>query len=172
VTCPAGFACPEGTGTAAGANLMIQCEPGYYCPSGSTHTRQTPCPAGKYNPTRGSSASSDCQACQAGYFCPIGSYRITSARVAIIVRQTPTIIRFSRVPPELTEVSRKELRPQIALHALLAFTAKRLQLCQLCVLPARTATRPVLSQQPRHPQLPQLKPVLRAPPEAIVLTSA
>jgi hypothetical protein len=76
VACPAGFACPEGTGTAAGANLMIQCEPGYYCPSGSTHTRQTPCPAGKYNPTRGSSASSDCQACQAGYFCPIGSYRM------------------------------------------------------------------------------------------------
>lgn len=76
IACPAGYACPAGTGNVAGVNLPILCEPGHYCLAGMTHSRQTPCTDGTYNPERGSNSASACLACTAGYYCPIGSHRM------------------------------------------------------------------------------------------------
>ncbi len=61
------------------------CAAGYYCPSYSTHAKQnvcprgaycpagaydyTPCPVGRYNPTSGMTALSDCLACPRGAYC-------------------------------------------------------------------------------------------------------
>ena len=38
-----------------------KCSPGYYCPSGSTHSRDTICPVGKHCPL-GSAEPQDCVA--------------------------------------------------------------------------------------------------------------
>ena len=46
------------------------CEPGYYCPEGSTE--MTICPPGTYEPRSG---SDECQICPAGYYCEEGATR-------------------------------------------------------------------------------------------------
>ena len=50
--CPAGQACPLGTGTRSGGLTPLKCEPGYYCKQetdqGTLHTRQYPCSGGYY----------------------------------------------------------------------------------------------------------------------------
>ena len=108
--CPPFFACPEGTGglpidytdgslpsgfdTNFGLRSgvsMLACEPGYYCPPGTTFTTEFPCPAGKYSDSDHirdqeeciicpagqfcdeASTSSDIQACPGGFFCPAGT---------------------------------------------------------------------------------------------------
>jgi hypothetical protein len=49
------------------------CEPGYYCPAGSTGPRAIPCPARHYRPEYGGGSVSDCSLCVAGGYCPEAS---------------------------------------------------------------------------------------------------
>lgn len=60
--------------TIAGAsNLTGLCEPGYYCPEGSTGPREVPCPASTYNPYYGRWSDDDCSLCVSGGYCEVGS---------------------------------------------------------------------------------------------------
>ena len=67
---------------------MLTCDPGYYCPEGSTSKRQRKCEAGYYCPTSGGTEPVPCDAgssctrdglvtpnegCFSGYYCPQGS---------------------------------------------------------------------------------------------------
>lgn len=65
---PAGFfslsASTESTG---------MCEPGYFCPPGSTSSKQVPCPKGYYRSTVGAGSLTDCSLCPAGAYCPRGT---------------------------------------------------------------------------------------------------
>jgi hypothetical protein len=61
--CTAGYYCTGGSSSLT----QYQCQPGYYCPLGSP--APIPCDVNYYNPTLGSSASSDCVACPAGKTC-------------------------------------------------------------------------------------------------------
>ena len=83
--CAAGFICFGGAFNpqpmSVGSQGGRQCNPGNYCPQGTTV--EIPCPSGTYEGRKGSSG---CQACPAGYYCntvggtstptpcPIGSY--------------------------------------------------------------------------------------------------
>ena len=86
--CPPFFACPEGTGglpidyedsslpvgfdTAFGLRSgveMIPCEPGYYCPPGTTFSTEFPCPAGKYSDSDHIRDAEECVLCPAGFTC-------------------------------------------------------------------------------------------------------
>lgn len=49
------------------------CQPGYYCPAGSTGPNEVPCPARYYRPEYGGSSLSDCSLCVAGGYCPSAS---------------------------------------------------------------------------------------------------
>lgn len=51
------------------------CRAGNYCPAGG---KETPCPAGSYEPRNG---SDKCQSCPLGYLCPIGSTKPTPCPV-------------------------------------------------------------------------------------------
>lgn len=55
-----------------------QCNPGHYCPAGSSGPNQVSCPAGYYLPTYGGRSSGDCSLCVAGYYCPKGSADLIS----------------------------------------------------------------------------------------------
>jgi len=70
--CLAGFLCIGGS-TVPNPKDNIKgklCDPGHYCPQGTT--LQIQCPAGSYEPRYGTSDST-CQDCPKGWFCPIGS---------------------------------------------------------------------------------------------------
>lgn len=52
------------------------CPAGFYCYYDSLNNYklvQNPCPAGYYNPNRGSTSISACLNCPAGYYCPPGT---------------------------------------------------------------------------------------------------
>ena len=49
------------------------CDPGYYCPEGSTSPAAVPCPARYYRTTSGARSADDCSLCTAGSYCEIGS---------------------------------------------------------------------------------------------------
>jgi hypothetical protein len=49
------------------------CEPGYYCPAGSTGPKQIPCPPRHYRPEYGGREVEDCSLCVAGGYCPEAS---------------------------------------------------------------------------------------------------
>jgi hypothetical protein len=65
---PAGF-----YSTSASSNVSGLCEPGYYCPLGSTGPQQIPCPSRYYRPEYGAASLSDCSLCVAGGYCPQAS---------------------------------------------------------------------------------------------------
>jgi len=49
------------------------CEPGYYCPAGSTSSKQIPCPAGTYSDSYFIYQALECLPCPMGYKCAVGS---------------------------------------------------------------------------------------------------
>ena len=49
------------------------CEPGYYCPAGSSGPYENPCPAGTNLTAPGGTSSSSCLACPAGFYCKLGT---------------------------------------------------------------------------------------------------
>ena len=66
--CPAGTYCVSG-GSTSGA----PCEPGYFCPVGTTSYLNFPCPAGKWSSIGGLHSAEQCAECTAGHYCPAGS---------------------------------------------------------------------------------------------------
>lgn len=65
---------PRGYYTVEGAsNYTELCDPGYYCPLGSTSPTQVPCPSRFYLPDSGGRTLGDCALCTAGGFCPNAS---------------------------------------------------------------------------------------------------
>ena len=58
---------PGCTGQASCGGTDMRCDPGYYCPLGTTSMIE--CGVGTYNPSRGAGSSTDCRACPAGYVC-------------------------------------------------------------------------------------------------------
>ncbi|CDW74865.1 cast multi-domain protein [Stylonychia lemnae] len=73
--CDIGFACEPGTATSAFTRMRVTCEPGYYCPLGTTHDKQYPCPGGTYSAAHDLVSATQCLTCPSGYFCPPGSYQ-------------------------------------------------------------------------------------------------
>ena len=65
---PAGYYTILGSSTNTG-----YCEPGYYCLAGSAGPYATPCPAGTYVTSPGSTSLSSCLQCPAGYYCELGT---------------------------------------------------------------------------------------------------
>lgn len=49
------------------------CDPGFYCPLGSTSATQVACPAGSYRLISGATAETDCGSCPAGSTCSEGT---------------------------------------------------------------------------------------------------
>ena len=45
------------------------CDPGYYCPEGSTSSKQVPCPSGTFRSITQGSRPEDCSICTSGYYC-------------------------------------------------------------------------------------------------------
>lgn len=45
------------------------CQPGYYCPAGTTHPKEMACPAGTWNGQRGAQDATWCLPCSPGFFC-------------------------------------------------------------------------------------------------------
>ena len=45
------------------------CQPGHFCPAGSTNATANKCPSGTYNPVMGSSTAAACLNCPPGSFC-------------------------------------------------------------------------------------------------------
>jgi hypothetical protein len=53
-----------------------ECEPGFYCPEGSTGPQQVPCPENYYRTSPGAASIDDCSLCTAGSYCKSGSYEL------------------------------------------------------------------------------------------------
>lgn len=49
------------------------CEPGFYCPVGSTGPYAVPCPANTFMQIPGGASPANCLACLAGYYCALGT---------------------------------------------------------------------------------------------------
>ena len=62
--CPGGYFCIANSVTYSNV-----CSSGYYCPIGTRHPFEYPCPAGTYNPSNGSDNINDCLLCPPGMFC-------------------------------------------------------------------------------------------------------
>jgi hypothetical protein len=62
---------PQGyyTGDAAIEYTSTPCNPGYYCPAGSTSGNEVACPVATQRKTSGAGAVGDCETCDAGYYC-------------------------------------------------------------------------------------------------------
>ncbi|MES1909504.1 MAG: hypothetical protein MHM6MM_002233 [Cercozoa sp. M6MM] len=67
VQCVAGYACPS-TGMISGTT--VPCDPGHYCPTGTSDPDDNPCPAGRYTDRTDLVQLSDCQLCPARSACP------------------------------------------------------------------------------------------------------
>ena len=52
-----------------------KCEPGYYCPTGSTSGRERACPSGTFNPKAQLASPDQCEVCDVGYYCPEAATR-------------------------------------------------------------------------------------------------
>ena len=91
--CPAGLACPAGTGGTA--SPPVPCAAGHFCPPGTGAAGQNPCPPGTYSIVTNASDASQCMpcppgvyclsgasgptgACAPGHYCPAGSYSATT----------------------------------------------------------------------------------------------
>jgi len=70
VTCPAGRFCDSGY---SGGDTYNMCPPGHYCPSGTIHAFQFPCPGGTYSEHEMNTASVNCTSCPIGHYCPQAS---------------------------------------------------------------------------------------------------
>lgn len=68
-SCPAGKICEAGSTSVS----LSDCDPGYYCPTGTRFSDEFPCPAGTYNPNTDSSSINDCLNCPAGFYCDAGA---------------------------------------------------------------------------------------------------
>ncbi len=68
-------ACPAGEWCTSGQLSGLGCQPGYYCPIGSSYETlyDNPCPDGTANPDWGGASVSDCKSCQAGYWSYCGT---------------------------------------------------------------------------------------------------
>lgn len=70
-----------------------ECEPGYYCPPGSSSSKQKECPLGTYNSNSRGRSLADCAVCPPGYYCglhtstpvncPAGKYCIAGTSTPI-----------------------------------------------------------------------------------------
>ncbi|NWH67287.1 WBC30 protein, partial [Geococcyx californianus] len=60
--CTEGFYCPANFSSVSPTAFL--CPQGHFCQSGAAHP--TPCPAGEYQPARGSAS---CVPCQRGFYC-------------------------------------------------------------------------------------------------------
>ena len=70
-------ACPEGTG---GVNKPPEsCGQGHYCPLGTQHKTQWPCPAGSFTNLTNLHRSEDCYTCTKGYYCVEGTVQPDSS---------------------------------------------------------------------------------------------
>ena len=67
-TCLPGFFCDQRF-TPIVLDQNSTCPPGYYCPSGTMHARQWPCPSGTYSNSLGLNSSQQCTACSPGNYC-------------------------------------------------------------------------------------------------------
>ncbi|KAL7831753.1 hypothetical protein AOLI_G00293010 [Acnodon oligacanthus] len=69
--CEPGFYCSGGANTATPVNFRSGdvCPAGYYCPEGTRHPRQYPCPLGTWSNIVGAQNLSACWPCPAGLFC-------------------------------------------------------------------------------------------------------
>jgi hypothetical protein len=80
ITCPVGSWCGSQALTAPSGS----CDPGHYCPAGSTAATEVECPSKFYRAHRGARSLSDCALCPSGFtcgnatvtpsLCPQGSY--------------------------------------------------------------------------------------------------
>ncbi|GCC23266.1 hypothetical protein chiPu_0001660 [Chiloscyllium punctatum] len=61
--CPLGHYCPTAS------SQPLKCKSGYYCPRGTMHTAQYPCPVGTYNNRTMAQSVLDCISCPAGQYC-------------------------------------------------------------------------------------------------------
>ncbi|CAN0436223.1 unnamed protein product [Ectocarpus sp. 12 AP-2014] len=57
----------------ASTNMTGSCDPGYFCPAGSTGPQQVPCPERFYRSSSGAGSQDDCAYCVSGGYCPSGS---------------------------------------------------------------------------------------------------
>lgn len=65
---------PAGKWTGAAATTTgTDCDPGYYCPQGSTSGTSVPCAVGTFRATPGAGVNTDCAACTKGYYCGEGT---------------------------------------------------------------------------------------------------
>lgn len=71
--CPEGYFCDgtlqNDTFCSHGVQNPEICIPGYYCPDGTNHSTEYPCPNGTFNAGTGLKAESECTPCTAGKFC-------------------------------------------------------------------------------------------------------
>ena len=49
------------------------CQPGHFCPQGSTNSTSRPCPAGRFSPATGQRVLQDCILCPRGFYCTVGA---------------------------------------------------------------------------------------------------
>lgn len=68
VTCPAGYYCEVASTEPTGL-----CDPGHYCPAGSTTAQEVQCPLGTYNAFFGGDSVGACGECPAGYVCDLAT---------------------------------------------------------------------------------------------------
>jgi len=59
------------TNVPASAAPTGPCDPGFYCPEGSTSAQQVPCPAGTFRSIPKGSKPEDCTICTSGGYCPL-----------------------------------------------------------------------------------------------------
>jgi hypothetical protein len=65
---------PAGFYTTLNSTAVVgQCEPGFYCPVGSSSPTQVPCPARYYRQEYGAGSAEDCSLCIAGGYCAGGN---------------------------------------------------------------------------------------------------
>jgi hypothetical protein len=72
ITTPAGYYTAQAATSVAGL-----CNPGYYCPAGSSSPYEVPCPARTYRPEYGAESLEECSLCVAGGYCPRASVEPT-----------------------------------------------------------------------------------------------
>jgi hypothetical protein len=65
---------PAGYYTTIAVNVLTgPCNPGHYCPAGSTSPDEIPCPERFYRTSTGAASSDECALCTSGSYCPAGS---------------------------------------------------------------------------------------------------
>ncbi|XP_031989756.1 SCO-spondin-like isoform X5 [Corvus moneduloides] len=69
--CQPGHYCSQGSSTSSPVGLPFGdlCPRGHYCPAGTGHPKEMPCPAGTWNGQRGAQDVTWCLPCAPGFFC-------------------------------------------------------------------------------------------------------